>query len=139
MKPEETLDNQEPQKTKIIFKSFIPLAIASIICLISCIEVWIKPDHNLIDPMLYALIFLGVIWAAVPLKKDTWKYLFLVFLGLYFLNYVNISDTHRTIFFGPIQISYIPTAFIVAFLLLNKNFRSKLVNVKAKTEINKEG
>ncbi len=127
MKTEDILDNPNTTKKKINFKSYLLLLVASLVALKSAIVIWTKPgNYSLNDNMLYGLILLAIIWLSVFFVKNIWKYLFLVFLGLYFINYVNISDTHYTFFFGPIQISYIPLAYTIAFLLLNKDMLVKL-------------
>ena len=134
MKNEDILDNPHTTKDKINFKSYLPLLVASLFALKSAIVIWTKPgNYSLNDNMLYGLIFLAIIWLSVFFVKKIWKYLFLVFLGLYFINYVNISDTHYTVFFGPIHISYIPLAYIIAFLLLNKDILVKLKLKQNKT------
>ena len=134
MKNEDILDNPNPKKDKINFKSYLPLLVASLFALKSAILVWTKPgNYSLNDNMIYGLVLLGIIWLSVFFVKKIWKYLFLIFLGLYFINIVNISTTHSTVFFGPIHISYIPLAYTLAFLFLNKELLVKL-NLKKTPE-----
>ena len=134
MKNEDILDNPHTTKDKINFKSYLPLLVASLFALKSAILVWTKPgNYSLNDNMIYGLVLLGIIWLSVFFVKKIWKYLFLIFLGLYFINIVNISTTHSTVFFGPIHISYIPLAYTLAFLFLNKELLVKL-NLKKTPE-----
>lgn len=112
-------------KTRVI--QFIPFLIATTLTLISCVKVFIdnlqernaNTTHGIPAPVVYGVIALTVIGLSIPLRRNIWKYLFLIVVVISFFQYLRFSHLGFAIYIGSLKIDLIAIPILISHIVIN--------------------
>lgn len=106
---------------------FIPLLIAFMLVLITCVKVLIdniqesdkNTTHLIPDSVEYGIIALSIVALSILVKGNIWKYLFLVAVLLSFFPFLDFSHSGFAVYIGSLKIDFIAIPILISHVGIN--------------------
>lgn len=121
---------------------FIPFMIAFLLAIYSCVKVLIEniqesqanTTHQIPESVINGIIALSIVALSILVRRNIWKYLFLIVAVLSFFPFLHFSHTGFAIYIGSLKIDLIAIPLLISHIVLNIETFKALLSDKEPTD-----